>query len=166
MEVIEEKEEKNTISIDELPSYTEMLALDWTLSSNHIRFILNAVKGENQILYFAAQLKSLENTGNFINVDDENKNILSDKIINYLSKQLGLTATTLTAISINSETLYRQKIKDYLNYREYAEAEEKLLEEYILVEMQKEFFSLDILQAKGCDFLKANTISRPAPTVL
>ena len=44
MEVIEEKEEKNTISIDELPSYTEMLALDWTLSSNHIRFILNAVK--------------------------------------------------------------------------------------------------------------------------
>lgn len=169
MEVIEEKEEKegkNTISIDELPSYTEMLALDWTLSSNHIRFILNAVKGENQILYFAAQLKSLENTGNFINVDDKNKNILSDKIINYLSKQLGLTATTLTAISINSETLYRQKIKDYLNYREYADAEEKLLEEYILVEMQKEFFSLDILQEKGCNFLKANTICRPAPTVL
>ena len=97
MEVIEEKEEKNTISIDELPSYTEMLALDWTLSSNHIRFILNAVKGENQILYFAAQLKSLENTGNFINVDDENKNILSDKIINYLSKQLGLTATYINS---------------------------------------------------------------------
>ena len=107
-------EEKNNASINELPSYSESLALDWTLSADEIQFILNSAKGDNPILNFAIQLKSLQNSGVFYNHDKEN--ILPEKIIQYLSKQLNIiTATSLPAISKNSQTTYRQKIQGYLD---------------------------------------------------
>ena len=68
------EKEESRISINDLPSYSESLALDWTLSADETQFILNSAKGENQILHFAAQLKSLQNLGVFIDLDnDKNK---------------------------------------------------------------------------------------------
>lgn len=111
-------EEKNSVSINDLPLYSESLALDWTLSSDEIQFILNSAKGDNPILNFAIQLKSLKNSGVFHNQDNEDA--LPEKIIQHLSKQLNITETTLTPISKNSQTTYRQKIQNYLNYQDFS----------------------------------------------
>jgi Domain of unknown function (DUF4158) len=159
MEIVEAPK---SLTIEELPSYEEALALDWTLSLEDARFVLQSVKGEQQILYFAATLNSLKNTGDFL----DGQVPLSNKIIHYLSKQLGITPTSSITVSRNSESLYRQKIKNYLGYRDFASNEEHALKVYIQQEMQKELFSSDRLREKAYAFLKAQKILRPAVTLL
>jgi hypothetical protein len=156
-------EEKNSVPINELPSYSESLALDWTLSADEIQFILNSAKGDNQILNFAVQLKSLQNSGIFFNQDNED--VLPDKIIQYLSKQLSITAVSLTPISKNSQTTYRQKIQAYLNYQDFSDKQEAFLKKYIMHEMKTDLYSEGILIEKARDFLKTHKIMRPASTV-
>ena len=168
MERMEDKENKKEtlLSINDLPSYEEELVLDWTLSMEEIRFILQSVKSHPSVLYFATALKSLKNTGAFLN----NETNPSIKIMTYLAKQLGIEATSVVfsvpRISRNSESLYRQKIKNYLDYRDFTENEERLLKTYITQEMQKELFSFENLKEKAHAFLKVNTVLRPAPTIL
>ena len=149
------------LSIDELPSYEEELALEWTLSLDDIQFILHTVKGAPQILYFASALKSLKNSGTFLNTEK-----LSKKIITYLAKQLNVPITAIIKISDKSRLLYQQKIKNYLDYSDFGIKQESALKTYVQQELQKELFSLEILKEKACDFLKRNKIMRPAPTIL
>ncbi len=119
------------------------------------------MKGERQTLYFAVMLKSLRNTGDFLNKNSS----LSDKIRHYLCKQLNISEIPLTPVSRNSQTTYAQIIKGYLGYREYTASEETLLKDYILCEMQKELFSIDSLKSKSYEFLKAHKVMRPPATV-
>ena len=68
----------------------------------------------------------LQNSGVFYNHDNED--ILQEKIIQYLSKQLNIiTETSLTAISKNSQTTYRQKIQVYLDYQDFSDKQEVFL---------------------------------------
>ena len=149
------------LSIDALPSYEEELALEWTLSSDDIQFILHTVKGDQQILYFASALKSLKNSGSFSDAEK-----LSKKVINYLAKQLNVQPTLTIKVSDKSRLLYNKKIKNYLGYRDFSVKEEKTLRAYAQNKLQKELFSLEILKEKVCDFLKTNKAMRPAPTIL
>lgn len=158
---MEKTETAETVLIDELPPYEQELPLEWTLSMDDIHFILQSVKGEQQIIYFAATLKSLRNTGDFFNY--ENK--LPNSVIHYLSKQLDIQPTTLLPVSRNSETSYRQKIKNYLGYCDFSESGEKLLKDCIIYEMQKELFSLEFLKEKMFEILKTHKIIRPATTI-
>jgi hypothetical protein len=158
-------EESKGISIHDFPSYSESLALNWTLSVDEIKFILNSVKGENQILYFAAQLKSLQNSGIFIELNnDPNKS--SEKILHFLSKQLNISVTELSPVSKNSETRYREKIKSFLGYQEFGEKQEIFIKKFIMHEMQTDLYSDLVLQEKTRDFLKSHKIVRPAESVL
>src|SRR3990167_9340842 len=156
-------EEKNSVSINELPSYSESLALDWTLSADEIQFILNSAKGDNPILNFAVQLKSLQNSGIFFNQDNED--ILPEKIIQYLAKQLDIEAIFLTPISKNSQTTYRQKIQSYLDYQDFSDKQEAFLKKYIMHEMKTDLYPESVLIEKARDFLKTHKIMRPASTV-
>jgi Domain of unknown function (DUF4158) len=122
---IEKENTKPPISLDKLPSYSESLALDWTLSADETKFILDTVNGENQKLHFALQLKSLQNSGTFCHLNDEN--IFPEKIIRYLSKQLGIAEISLSPISKNSQTTYRQKIQTYLDYQDFSQKQETFL---------------------------------------
>jgi uncharacterized protein DUF4158 len=109
-----------SLSVDDLPSYEEELALDWTLSTDDIRFIAQSVKGDQQILYFAVKLKSLKNTGDFLSI-----HALPEKILYYLSKQLSIPPSSLITVSRNSEAQYHRKIKSYLGYHDFLEKEGK-----------------------------------------
>ena len=157
-------EEKTAVLINELPSYSGSLALDWTLSADEIQFILNSAKGDNPILNFAIQLKSLRNSGIFHNQDNED--VLPEKIIQYLAKQLSITATSFTPISKNSQTTYRQKIQSYLDYQDFSDKQEAFLKKYIIHEMKTDLYSEAGLIEKARDFLKAHKIMRPTSTVL
>lgn len=157
-----EKHDITEVTILDDLSYTEALALEWTLSIDDINFILESVKGEKQLLYFAAQLKSLRNTGSFLNQED----FLSDKIITYLCKQLDIGINSLEAISRNTIGIYRQKIKDYLKYQDYTELTTKSLKEYLLQEMEKELYSIDVLKLKTHTWLKKHKIVRPSSITL
>src|SRR5207247_3043135 len=120
---------------NDLPSYSEALVLNWTLSVDETQFILNSVKGEDQILHFAAQLKSLQNSGVFIDLyNDQNKP--SEKIIEFLSKQLAILTTKLAPVSKNSQTTYREKIKSFLGFQEFEESNKTFLNKCIMHEMQ------------------------------
>ena len=157
-----ETREATAVTDDIFPGYEEALALEWTLSTEELCFVLKEIKGDQQLLYFTAQLKSLENTGDFI---DHNKK-LPDHVINYLTQQLGITSTTVVPVSRKTQAVYFQKIKNYLGYHYYADAVSPLLKNYIVEEMEKELLSTTILQSKTCEWLKANKIMRPAPTIL
>lgn len=158
-------EEKNSVSINELPSYSESLALNWTLSIDEIEFVLNSVKGESQILYFATQLKSLQNSGLF--VDEENdQNTPSDKILEFLSKQLGIVTTQLQSVSKNSQTVYREKIKSFLGYQEFSDQQSSFLKKFIMHQVQTDLYSVPVLQEKAENFLKSHKIMRPGKSVL
>ncbi|TXT29487.1 MAG: hypothetical protein FD136_1852 [Chitinophagaceae bacterium] len=156
-------EEKNSVSINELPSYSESLALDWTLSADEIQFILNSAKGDNPILNFAIQLKSLQNSGVFHDYDNED--VLPEKITQYLAKQLSIEIISLTPISKNSQTTYHKKIQTYLNYQDFSDKQEAFLKKYIMHEMKTDLYSESVLIEKARDFLKTHKIMRPAVTV-
>lgn len=153
---------QDSVSIDELPLFDKELALTWTLSLDDIRFISQSTKGHQQALYFAAMLTSLRNSGNFVNTEAE----LSDKIIHYLCSQLGIEPITLTLASKNSQTIYKQRIKEHLKYVDYDGKHAEALKKYILVELQKELFSPQVLAIKAIDYLKHHKILRPSPSVL
>jgi len=91
---------------------------------------------------------------------------LPEKIIQYLSKQLNIiTATSLPAISKNSQTTYRQKIQGYLDYQDFSDKQEVFLKKYIAHEMKTDLYSEVELIEKARDFLKTHKIMRPAATV-
>lgn len=152
----------DSVSIDELPSFDKELALTWTLSLDEIRFISQSAKGDQQALYFSAMLTSLRNNGDFINTEDG----LSDQIIHFLCSQLGIMPITLTLASKNSQTTYKQKIKEYLKYRDFDANQAKNLKSYILAELQKDLFSTQALTIKAIDYLKHHKMMRPSPSVL
>lgn len=163
--MVTEKDESQIISINDLPSYSESLALNWTLSSDETKFILNSVKGENQVIYFAVQLKSLKNSGVFIDFDND-QNIPSEKILDFLSKQLSISTIQLSSVSKNSQTTYRKKIQSYLGYQEFEVAQEVFLKKFIMHEMQTDLYSNLVLQEKARDFLKSHKIMQPGEYAL
>lgn len=163
--MVTDKVETQSISISDLPLYSESLAINWALSSEEIRFILDSVKGDSQILYFSVQLKFLKNSGFFIDLDNK-MNQVDEKILLFLSKQIGTDSSCLSPISKNSQTSYRKKIKSFLGYTEFKESHVDLLKEFILHEMQTDLYSKTILQEKAHDFLKLKKIIRPGESVL
>jgi hypothetical protein len=149
--------------IEELSNYKKELALEWTLSVEEIRFVLKAAKGDQQILCFAAELKSLQNTGAFL----EHNNPLSDGIISYLRKQLDIDPITkFIPTSRNTQSVYYQKIKHYLEYHDYAEALSQPLQNLVRHEVEHASFSIDSLKLTVYHWLKINKIIRPEPSVI
>jgi len=138
------------------------LALNWTLSSDEIQFILNESQGESPILYFASQLKTLANTGDFLHTD----NLLPGNVIEYLSKQLNLNTNKLIPVSKNTQTAYHEKIRLYCHYRYYDKKDALVLKNFIEEKIKTFLLPMEELRNEVCLWLKQNKIIKPSTSQL
>ncbi|EHL30010.1 Tn3 family transposase [Legionella drancourtii] len=138
----------------------DQLAIDWTLTKEDIQFINNNSK---QGIKFAALLCHLRAYGRFIGKDD----VLSFTAISYLAKQLDQPFSTMPVFSNTPHSyIQREKIRQYLGYSEFNEAESLKLEEWLVSQLRKETLDKSRLIELATNHLKSGHIVLPSPITL
>lgn len=142
----------------------DQLAKDWTLSEADINFIILNTRGEVQQMRFAIQLCTLRQSGRFAvrQVD------IPIKAANYLAQQLTLPALIeVPDLTLKDADYGRlQKIQDYLNFKEFDQAERDALQAWLLTQVQDHVLDQRELTSKTKAFLKQRRVVLPASSQL
>jgi len=142
----------------------DQLAIDWTLTAQDVQFVSQNSRGQVNRICFAADLCMIRAHHRFLNTNES----LPLKATNYLSQQLDYAPILApTNFSLKNKTyLGRQRIMDYLEFRELDDVEKVALQQWLEAKMRSQVYDRKLLIHEARNYLKARQIMLPAPIVL
>jgi TnpA family transposase len=142
----------------------DQLAKDWTLSEPDIDFIMTNARGEFHQMRSSIQLCKLRQTGHFAFKQED----IPIKAANYLAQQLGMQALlAIPDLTLKNADYSRlQKIQQHLNFKDFSQAEKRVLQSWLLTQVQDYVLDQRELTSKTKAFLKLRKVVLPSPSQL
>jgi len=140
-------------------NYTfEKLIEQYTLSPNELQLIYK--KSSNNRLGFAILFKYFQNEGRF----PENKKNISDKILEYISKQLKIESSEFAKYdwSKRNITYHRKQIREHFGFRETSISDLENIKKWLMKNFLKNTLKEEYLKTIVCNRFKDLKVELPA----